>query len=125
MGMGFMSIETITEGNILKATYHYDELNQLIREDNVELNKTITYTYDQGGNITAKTEYPYTTGELGTGTSTINYSYTNTNWKDQLTSYNGQAITYDAIGNPLTYNGNTYTWQNGRELAGMTKQKKD
>ncbi len=23
MGMGFMSIETITEGNILKATYHY------------------------------------------------------------------------------------------------------
>ena len=114
------NIETITEGNILKATYHYDELNQLIREDNVELNKTITYTYDQGGNITAKTEYPYTTGELGTGTSTINYSYTNTNWKDQLTSYNGQAITYDAIGNPLTYNGNTYTWQNGRELAGMT-----
>lgn len=114
------NIETITEGNALKATYHYDELNQLIREDNVELNKTITYTYDQGGNITAKTEYPYTTGELGTATKTTNYSYTNTNWKDQLTSYNGQSITYDAIGNPLTYNGNTYTWQNGRELAGIT-----
>ena len=111
------NIQTITEGSILKATYYYDGLNQLIREDNVDLNKTITYTYDLGGNITTKTEYPYTTENLGTATNTINYSYTNTNWKDQLTSYNGQAITYDAIGNPIIYNGNNYTWQNGRELA--------
>ncbi|MBQ2943724.1 MAG: hypothetical protein IJD93_03370, partial [Ruminococcus sp.] len=35
-----------------------------------------------------------------------------------LTSYNGQTITYDAIGNPLNYrDGITMTWQNGRELA--------
>ena len=27
------------------------------------------------------------------------YAYENTNWKDLLTNYNGQAITYDAIGN--------------------------
>ncbi len=111
------NIQTITEGSILKATYHYDELNQLIREDNSDLSKTIIYTYNLGGNITTKTEYPYTTENLGTATNTINYSYTNTNWKDQLTSYNGQAITYDAIGNPIIYNGNNYTWQNGRELA--------
>ena len=35
-----------------------------------------------------------------------------------MTSYNGQALEYDAIGNPLTYrDGITLTWQNGRELA--------
>ena len=35
-----------------------------------------------------------------------------------MTSYNGQALEYDAIGNPLTYrDGITLTWQNGRKLA--------
>ena len=105
------NIATIKEGSTLKATYTYDELNQLTREDNLYLNKTITYSYDLGGNITSKKEYPYTTGTVGTVTNTINYTYGNTNWKDQLTNYNGKAITYDAIGNPLTYDGNTYTWQ--------------
>ena len=39
-----------------------------------------------------------------------------------LTSYNGQSITYDGIGNPLTYrDGITMTWQNGRELATLKK----
>ncbi len=104
------------------ATYYYDSLNQLKRENNETLSKTITYEYDLGGNITNKTEYPYTTGELGTATKTINYTYGNTNWKDQLTSYNGQTITYDTIGNPLSYNGNTYTWQNGRELKSITNE---
>ncbi|MBE6794695.1 MAG: hypothetical protein E7532_07110 [Ruminococcaceae bacterium] len=34
-----------------------------------------------------------------------------------LTQYNGQTITYDEIGNPLTYrDGMTMEWQNGREL---------
>ena len=39
-----------------------------------------------------------------------------------LTSFNGQAITYDEIGNPLTYrDGFTFTWQNGRRLASVSK----
>ena len=49
---------------------------------------------------------------------TIDYAYTNTNWKDRLTEYNGQAITYDRIGNPLTYrDGMTMTWKRGRQLT--------
>lgn len=115
------NIKEFSEGSKI-ITYEYDALNQLIRENNKYLNKTITYNYDLGGNIISKKEYPYTTGELGTATETINYSYENTNWKDQLTKYNGQAITYDAIGNPLTYNGNIYTWQNGRELKSITNE---
>ena len=36
-------------------------------------------------------------------------------WKDLLTSYNGQDITYDEIGNPLNYrDGIKFTWTNGR-----------
>ena len=42
--------------------------------------------------------------------------------KDRLTSYNGQTITYDAIGNPLTYNNSsayTFTWE-GRQMQTAT-----
>ena len=37
-----------------------------------------------------------------------------------LTSYDGSAVTHDALGNILSFNGYTYTWQAGRRLAGMT-----
>lgn len=112
------NIETIKKGTTLTNQYYYDEINQLIKEIDVEQNKVITYEYDEGGNITRKKEYSYINGTQGTTpTKTITYTYGNTNWKDQLTSYNGKQITYDEIGNPLTYNGNTYTWQNGRQLA--------
>ncbi len=36
-----------------------------------------------------------------------------------MTSYNGQAINYDTIGNPLTYKGSTLTWTGGRELKSL------
>ncbi|MGY0374216.1 polymorphic toxin type 8 domain-containing protein [Clostridium sp. JNZ J1-5] len=118
------NIKTITEGG--KAiTYYYDELNQLTREDNQILNKTITYSYDSGGNILNKAEYPYTTGTLGTPNSTISYGYGDSNWKDKLTNFNGKEITYDAIGNPLTYDGYTFIWEQGRQLAGISGNSKD
>ena len=114
------NIKTIKEGGVLKATYTYDNQNQLVREDNGYTGKTVTYTYNAGGNITLKSEYAYTTGDLGTPTKTYSYQYGDNNWKDKLTSYDGQTIMYDAIGNPLTYRGKTFTWQNGRELAGIS-----
>ena len=47
---------------------------------------------------------------------TVAYSYTDNNWKDKLTAYGGQAITYDAIGNPLNDGRRRYEWQAGRQL---------
>ena len=44
-----------------------------------------------------------------------------TNWKDKLTSYNGTTIYYDSIGNPTNDGTWTYTWQTGRQLAGISK----
>lgn len=60
-------------------------------------------------------------GTLGTATKTVNYVYGDTNWKDKVTSIDGKEITYDAIGNPLTYDGWTFTWKAGRKLASMVK----
>ena len=47
----------------------------------------------------------------------------NPSWGDLLTKYNGTTITYDEIGNPISYyNGSayTFTWE-GRRLVGATK----
>ena len=115
--------KTVSEGVIQRQKYYYDDLNQLVREDNLDLNKTIIYSYDLGGNITSTTEYAYQMGSTVSGTPTITntYSYTDSNWKDKLTSYNGNNITYDAIGNPLSYyNGFSFTWEKGRQLASAT-----
>ena len=37
-----------------------------------------------------------------------------------LTAYDGAAITYDGIGNPLSDGTWTYTWEHGRQLASMS-----
>ena len=83
---------------------------------------TICYNYDSNGNILSKVFYPYTTGTLTSATQTISYNYA-VSWGDQLLTYNnGSIILYDQIGNPLSYNGYTFTWQKGRQLASATKE---
>lgn len=44
-------------------------------------------------------------------------------WKDKLLSWDGTAMTYDAIGNMLTGGGTTYTWTQGRRLSGVENGK--
>ena len=78
-------------------------------------------TYDNAGNILKADEYSYTNGELGEVISTKNYSYEDAEWKDLLTSFNGQNITYDEIGNPLSYRDEMqFTWT-GRQLSSLQK----
>ena len=97
-------------------------LGQLIRVNDPHLNQTWVYNYDRGGNILSKVRYAYTTGALGTALETIPYAYGDANWKDKLTSYNGTAITYDAIGNPLNDGSWTYEWSVGRQLKKMSQE---
>ena len=52
--------------------------------------------------------------------STDTYTYGNSAWKDQLTAYKGQTITYDVMGNPLSYRGKTMEWEQGRRLKKIT-----
>ena len=119
-------------GNIASATlngkwtgYTYDELGQLIQvNDHSDTRSssdgtTWTYSYDLGGNILQKQRFAYkdTTSPL----ETVTYTYGDENWRDKLTAVNGNAIAYDAIGNPLNDGTWTYTWQNGRQLQKMQK----
>jgi len=103
-------------------TYQYDRLGQLTRVNDQLAGETWRYVYDQGGNITRKDRYEYTipTGGLGAPLETIHYTYGDANWKDKLTAYDGEPITYDAIGNPLTYDGWMFTWKAGRMLHSVT-----
>ncbi len=107
---------------VRQVRYEYDELNQLIQEGNKEQDKTITYTYDVGGNLTVRKEYPYTEEAVitTTATKTDTYTYRTSGWKDQLIAYNGQAITYDALGNPIQYRSMAMEWEKGHTLKKIT-----
>ena len=105
-------------------TYEYDDFNQLIRENNPLLNKSITYDYDLGGNLLAVNEYAYTTGDLVNPTSTVVYTYGSA-WKDQLTKIGNDDLTYDTNGNLLSYKTRSYSWQAGRQLAQITDTDED
>jgi RHS repeat-associated protein len=116
------NIKTITEGSKV-IEYFYNELNELIQENNAVLNKTITYRYDVGGNIREKNEYIYTTDTTlpASPEKAYKYEYGDANWKDKLTNYNGVDIAYDSIGNPISYDGWNFTWEAGRQLKSMSK----
>ena len=114
------NITSITKGS-QNFTYTYDAANQLVRENlyygaNDPNNATYTYEYDEWGNILNKKKYAYTTGNLGSVIETISYGYGNTEWGDQLTSYNGQSITYDSMGNMTSCGYISYTWD-GKQLV--------
>ena len=104
------NIVSIAKNGTVIESYTYDGLNQLKTVQNAE--GTWEYFYDAGGNITSVKK---------NGTVIKTYSYEDSEWKDLLTKYNGNTITYDAIGNPLSYyNGSTFTWSDGRRLTSIT-----
>lgn len=116
---GNNNISSIKENGVTVIEYSYDELNQLYME-NDKTNRIYTYyNYDNAGNIVKILKKNYNGNGVPTTTvSEKNYTYGDSNWKDKLTSYNGTSITYDEMGNPLSYrDGMTFTWEKGRQLA--------
>ena len=101
--------------------YAYDDQNQLKSEAYYKSGEakaylTYYYTYDTAGNLlTVSQKKGNTTTLLQT------YTYGDAQWHDLLTAVNGQAITYDASGNPLSYGGWSFGWQNGRQLKTASK----
>ena len=98
--------------------YEYDEFNQLITSCDYINQKQYRYDYDEAGNILTETVSRIGAhGQLYD--SRVNtYGYDDSNWGDKLTSYNGETITYDEIGNPLSYRDSMeMTWLNGRKLT--------
>lgn len=91
------------------GVYTYDANNQLKTE--TRDGDVYEYTYDNGGNIQSVTK---------NGQSYKSYTYGNSEWRDLLTVFNGDTITYDSIGNPLQYRDSfEFTWSNGRQLTSV------
>ena len=120
-----ISVSEGTQGDssyIVKEMYSYDAVGHVVRNDSADRNITTVFVYDTNGNMLSKTEYLYTTDETVTGepVSSVNYVYSDAEWKDKLTSYNGQTISYDEIGNPISYrDGISFTWH-GQRLKSLT-----
>ena len=121
-----LSLDETSMSACYDTSYTYDVLGQLTRVNDQREQATWIYHYDKGGNIQEKKRYKYTTDDLSSLTpeETISYAYDDMNWKDKLTAYSGKPITYDEIGNPLTYDGWVYTWKAGRMLHSMINSSK-
>ena len=68
-----------------QITFTYDRQGQLLKAVG---SSTYTYSYDSVGNVLTANGY--------------SYSYSNADWKDLLTAYDGESITYDDSGNPTS-----------------------
>ena len=106
------NITQIKKNGTVYESYTYDDLGQLtlISRGGVDF---YDHYYDDNGNLLS----------VGNNGVTIkSYTYGDSDWRDLLTEFNGQTITYDYIGNPLQYrDGFNFTWSNGRQLTGITK----
>jgi len=116
------NIISVKENNVLKLSYEYNALGQLSRENNVYTNTTTCWYYDKAGNISSECYWTYRTGDLGEPPYGLKgYTYdTSSPWGDRLLTYNsGSTITYDEIGNPLSYNSRYLSWK-GRQLSSLS-----
>ena len=105
--------ETIDDSETTIYTYYDNQ--QLFSAENDTTRWE--YTYDERGNILTRQEYNVSINNNGEKVYSFrDYdSWTlDSNWKDKLAKFNGQTITYDAIGNPISYKGNTLTPLHGQ-----------
>ena len=87
------------------------------------------YQYDRGGNRVSEKIYAYTLGTIsGDPQQTVSSYYGPRvdsveglfrGWYDVLRTYDGKGIQYDRSGNPVSYDGKTFTW-NGKLLTKVT-----
>ena len=113
----------------LRYRYTYDEANQLTRVDDNTQGRTHVYEYDRGGNRVSEKLYAYTLGAVGGDPQEEIVSYYGPRldsveglfrgWYDVLRTYDGKGIQYDRSGNPVSYDGKTFTW-NGKQLTKIT-----
>lgn len=107
-------IEIKKDGEIIKS-YTYDELNELVCEVDYANEYKITYNYDVNGNMLQKNKYSLN----DTLIETSNFGYSHSYLKNALTSFDGKAIEYDSIGNPISLDNYRLIWKNGNKLMSI------
>ena len=107
------NIRTVSKNGTQIASYTYNSLNELTGYTDAA-GTVHTYEYSDGNRL----QYNERTALL----------YEDDVWLDRVTTiidaetYDDFAVTYDAIGNPLSYrDGMSFTWKNGRQLATYTQ----
>ena len=119
--LGRISSLTYTTDSTKSVSYEYDKYGQLVRENNQIYGYTYEYIYNNIGNITNVKTYSYTTPSATPTNLLSNKAYTySTTYRDRLTSYNGNGISYNTYGYVSSYNGYNYSWSKGR-LSGISK----
>ncbi len=119
-------LENLSEvyyNNNITNKYYYDDLNQLVKEENYSLNQRIEYLYDNSGNILSKTIRNLIDNSI---IKTDSYQYNDLSWNNLLTQYNDINIAYDEIGNPISIgNDINLTWTSGRNLKTYSNTSKN
>ena len=135
------SIASQWENSNSPATFQYDTLGQLTEATLLTEDLTYFYSYDDAGNLLRVSASGFA---HGSDDYVNTYSYSNADWPDLLTAFNGQPIVYEGqtyallthiatgvstvsnirgsvrSGNPISYyNGTrwTFQWENGRRLS--------
>ena len=108
---GRVSGSELSGTNFSTGTMHqYDSLGRLIRD---YASGPWWYYYDDSGNITRKWDM---------ADRDISYEYTDSEWGDLLTKYDGTVISYGVLGNPLNWrNGMSFTWEHEKRLSEITQ----
>lgn len=120
------NITQITIDEIVAYEYTYDPHGRLVTEKDYVDCKFYKYNYGDSANVHSKNIWDLDTNgnKINSTKQTIYLTYDdgdNAQWQDQLKSYNGQSITYDGMGNPLSYiNGMSFAWSRGRQLDKVT-----
>ena len=107
------NIKTVSKNGTQIAAYTYNSFNMLTGYTDAD-GSTYTYGYSSGKNISETGKYLL--------------FYTDDVWLDRVTCITDDAsgkvfgITYDGIGNTLSYRDRmSFTWKNGRQLATFTQ----
>ena len=100
------NITRIVDHHGRETQFTFDGLNRLTSEtiDGI----LWEYEFDAGGNITRIRR---------DGRVEHNLNFSDPDWPDQLTAFDGRTITYDRMGNPTRYGNYSFTWERGRLLT--------
>lgn len=111
---------TLTLPNGITVNYGYDNASELTgmtyTRGNGNALGNLAYGYDADGRIISKSG-TFATDVLPTATT----QPATFDFNDRKTSFNGQALTYDANGNLTSDGTNTYTWNARNQLAQISQ----